>query len=320
MSFFENILVFYNEEFVGIKAGIMRLVRKNQARLKIIDVFDNLDPYLELLPPSTSIDELKEVLISERRVEIMRHFEGDADLSNQIAVVFRFGNPVVEIIKEAIQGGHDLVVKAASGRRTLKERLFGNIAVKLMRKCPCPVLIVKPSEAVSFQKVLVPLDPPTAGETSTGAAEQEDHICRRVLDASISVARLENSHLDILHCWFLPGETLLASGRTRIAPDKLNQMRILAEKIHRQKISALIGGYDLSDLGHSIVILKGDPGQMIVEYADKNSIDLIVMGTVGRSGLSGLLIGSTAEKVINHVNCSVLTVKPAGFKSPITVM
>jgi len=320
MRFFENILVFNNEEFSGIKAGIVRLVRQNHARLKIIDVFDNIDSYLELLPPSTSIDELKEVLIAERRVEIMRHFEGDSDISKQVAVVFKFGNPVVEIIKEAIQGGHDLVVKAASGRRTVKERLFGNIAVKLMRKCPCPVLIVKPAEAASFQKILVPLDPPTAGETSAGSVEQGDHICRRILDVSISAARLEKSHLHILHCWFLPGETLLASGRTRIAPDKLNQIRALAEKIHSQKISALVAGYDLSDIGHSIVVLKGDPGEMIVEYADKNSIDLIVMGTVARSGLSGLLIGSTAEKVLDHVNCSVLTVKPPGFKSPITVM
>lgn len=320
MRLFENILVFYNEEFAGIKTGIIRLVRKNQARLKIIDVFDNLDPYLELLPPSSSIDELKELLIAERRMEIMRHFEGDSDISEQVTVIFKFGNPVVEIIKEAIQGGHDLAVKAASGRRTLKERLFGNIAVKLIRKCPCPVLIVKPSEAASFQKVLVPLDTPTAGETSAGTGEQGDHICRRILDVSISVARLESSHLDILHCWFLPGETLLASGRTRIASDKLNQMRVLAEKIHSQKISTLMAGYDLSDVGHSIVVLKGDPGEMIVEYAAKNSIDLIVMGAVARSGLSGLLIGSTAEKVIDRVDCSVLTVKPAGFKSPITVM
>ena len=58
---------------------------------------------------------------------------------------------------------------------------------------------------------------------------------------------------------------------------------------------------------------------MIVDYADKNGIDLIVMGTIGRSGLSGLLIGSTAEKVIDQVNCSVLTIKPDNFKSPITL-
>jgi universal stress protein E len=134
------------------------------------------------------------------------------------------------------------------------------------------------------------------------------------------MARMENSHLDIFHCWFLPGETLLASGRTRIDLDKLDHMRMLAEKIQTRKIGALLAEYDLSDIGHSVVVRKGDPGEMIVDYADKNGIDLIVMGTIGRSGLSGLLIGSTAEKVIDQVNCSVLTIKPANFKSPITIV
>ena len=133
------------------------------------------------------------------------------------------------------------------------------------------------------------------------------------------MARMENSHLDIFHCWFLPGETLLASGRTRIAPDKLNQMKMLAEKIHNQRINTLAAEYDLSDIRHSVVVRKGDPGEMIVDYADKNGIDLIVMGTIGRSGLAGLLIGSTAEKLIDRVNCSILAIKPANFQSPITI-
>ena len=54
MPFFENILLFYNDQFSGIKSEVIQLVRKNQAKLKIIDVFDNLDQYYELLPPSIS--------------------------------------------------------------------------------------------------------------------------------------------------------------------------------------------------------------------------------------------------------------------------
>jgi universal stress protein E len=320
MRFFENILLFYNDEFAGIKSEVIRLVRKNQARVKIIDVFDNFDQYLELLPPSSSFDELKEVIISERRLEILGHFEAYPDISSQMTVIFKFGNPVVEIIKEAIRGAHDLVIKAASGNKTFKDRLFGNIAVKLLRKCPCPVLIIKPSENASFQKILAPVDLETVEEETTKTGEHGDFIYRKVMDISIAMARMENSHLDIFHCWFLPGETLLASGRTRIDLDKLDHMRMLAEKIQTRKIGALLAEYDLSDIGHSVVVRKGDPGEMIVDYADKNGIDLIVMGTIGRSGLSGLLIGSTAEKVIDQVNCSVLTIKPANFKSPITIV
>ena len=320
MSFFENILLFYNEEFAGIKSKVIRLVRKNQAKLTIIDVFDNFDQYLELLPPSSSIDELKEVIVSERRLEILSHFEADPDITRQMTLIFKFGNPIVEIIKEAIRGGHDLVIKAASGNKTFKDHLFGNIAVKLMRKCPCPVLIVKPSEGVSFQKILAPVDPKAVREETNKTGEHEDLICRKILDISIFMARVENSHLDIFHCWFLPGETLLASGRTRIDPDKLNHMKMLAKKTHTQRINSLTEEYDLSDIIHSVVVRKGDPGDMIVDYADKNEIDLIVMGTIGRSGMSGLIIGNTAEKVIERVNCSVLAIKPANFKSPITIV
>ena len=319
MAFFENVLLFYNDQFNGIKAEVVQLVQKNQARLKIIDVFDNFDQYHELLPPSSSIDELKELIITERRQEIIGHFEDYPDIRSKMTVIFKFGNTVVEIIKEVIRGEHDLLIKAASGKQTFSDRLFGNIAVKLLRKCPCPVLIVKPSANASFQKILAPVDPETLEEETTKTGEHGDFIYRKVMDISIAMARMENSHLDIFHCWFLPGETLLASGRTRIDPDNLDHMRMLAEKIHTRKISVLLAEYDLSDIRHSVVVLKGEPGEMIVDYSDKNGIDLIVMGTIGRSGLSGLLMGSTAEKVIERVNCSVLTIKPSNFKSPITL-
>jgi universal stress protein E len=161
------------------------------------------------------------VIISDRRLEIIGHFESEPDISSQMTVIFKFGNPVVEIIKEVIIGGHDLVIKAASGNKTFKDHLFGNIAVKLLRKCPCPVLVIKPSEGVCFQKILAPVDPKTVREKTTKAGEHEDLICRKVLDISTFMARIENSHLDIFHCWFLPGETLLASGRTRIDSEKL---------------------------------------------------------------------------------------------------
>ena len=138
MRFFENILLFYNDEFAGIKAEVIRLVRKNHARVKIIDVFDNFDQYLDLLPPSSSIDELKEVIISERRLEILGHFDADPDISSQMTVIFKFGNPVVEIIKEAIRGTHDLVIKAASGNKTFKGSSFWKYRCQAAAKMSMP--------------------------------------------------------------------------------------------------------------------------------------------------------------------------------------
>jgi nucleotide-binding universal stress UspA family protein len=57
------------------------------------------------------------------------------------------------------------------------------------------------------------------------------------------------------------------------------------------------------------VLLEGDPGEEIINYATEASLDLIVMGTHGRTGLERLLMGSVAEKVLRGAPCSVLVVK-----------
>ena len=62
-----------------------------------------------------------------------------------------------------------------------------------------------------------------------------------------------------------------------------------------------------------------DVSKAIVKLEKKKAIDLLVMGTVCRTGLSGFIIGNTAEKVLSEVNCSVLTVKPEGFVTPVTL-
>ncbi len=63
--------------------------------------------------------------------------------------------------------------------------------------------------------------------------------------------------------------------------------------------------------------LKGEAWQVVPEFAEKNRVDLIVMGTVGRTGVRGLIIGNTAEATLNQVQCSVLAVKPPGFETPV---
>jgi nucleotide-binding universal stress UspA family protein len=64
-------------------------------------------------------------------------------------------------------------------------------------------------------------------------------------------------------------------------------------------------------------LLKGDPADVIADFAKTGRVDLIVMGTVARTGIPGLVIGNTAEAILQRVDCSVLAVKPVGFVSPV---
>lgn len=65
--------------------------------------------------------------------------------------------------------------------------------------------------------------------------------------------------------------------------------------------------------------LKGEPEDVVPKYVDEHAIDLVVMGTVARTGISGLVIGNTAERVLQRLRVSVLATKPPGFTSQVTL-
>ncbi len=77
-------------------------------------------------------------------------------------------------------------------------------------------------------------------------------------------------------------------------------------------------GKDISDyLRPQIHLVKGNPCKEISLLASKDNVDLIVMGSVARTGIPGFIIGNTAESILGQVKCSVLVVKPDGFVSPV---
>ena len=65
--------------------------------------------------------------------------------------------------------------------------------------------------------------------------------------------------------------------------------------------------------------MKGDPRRDIPAFAKEIKADLVVMGTVARTGLSGFFMGNTAETILNQLDCSVLAIKPPGFVTPVTL-
>jgi hypothetical protein len=89
--------------------------------------------------------------------------------------------------------------------------------------------------------------------------------------------------------------------------------------VNRKRVEKILSAYSLRGVKHTLHLLKGEAENVIPELAEKENVDLIVLGTVGRSGIPGFFIGNTAESILNQANCSVLTLKPEGFVSPITL-
>jgi nucleotide-binding universal stress UspA family protein len=194
-------------------------------------------------------------------------------------------------------------------RRGLKGRLFGSTSLHLIRKCPCPVWVMKPTRRERFHRILAAVDP-------MFAEEEKNLLNIKIMELATSLAQMEQGELHIVHAWNFRGDDLLGI-RGRMPSETIDQLANQTRAIHKKGFDDLIGKYSLKNLNHWLHFLKGDPAVRITDLAAKERIDLIVMGTVYRTGVAGFFIGNTAENVLQQVDCSVLTVKPEGFVSPV---
>ncbi len=222
------------------------------------------------------------------------------------------GIPFLEIIKEVVRGGHDLVIKPAEGRGGVSSMLFGSTDMHLFRKCPCPVWIIKPAKRKKYARILaaVDLDPEEKANAELNAI---------ILDLATSIAARENSELHIAHAWSMPHESVLRSGRANLPKSDIDRMVRDTRKVHKEQLDALLGDHELQNINAKVHLIKGNPGDIIPSLAQKKRVELIVMGTVARTGIPGFFIGNTAEKTLAAVDCSVLAIKPRSFSTPVEV-
>ena len=108
---------------------------------------------------------------------------------------------------------------------------------------------------------------------------------------------------------------------TGLSPEQCTKYR---EKMCREAESALqeqLAATDFRTLprGVQVHVKEGPPDVVIPQAIDEYEIDLLVMGTLARSGIRGMLVGNTAERILPQLSCSLLAVKAAGFESPITL-
>jgi len=85
-----------------------------------------------------------------------------------------------------------------------------------------------------------------------------------------------------------------------------------------EHIAAQLGEFQLAQPAQ-VRFVTEPPDSAILDHIERHSIELLVMGTVARAGITGLITGNTAERLLPQIPCSVLAVKPKGFKSPVAL-
>ena len=232
------------------------------------------------------------------------------------------GTPFLEIIRKVLRNGHDLVIKCPESPDWL-DRLFSGDDMHLLRKCPCPVWMVKRETGESYQRVLAAVDvddnyPPAELETRQALNEV-------VVEIGGALAISEFAELHVVHAWQAIGESAMRVGAFMRRPEEevdayVEQVRVrhswrLGELM--RDAGAKLGSDAMTYIKPQSHLPKGPARSEIPALAKRLQVDCIVMGTVARTGIHGFIMGNTAETILEQIDCSVLAIKPPGFVTPV---
>lgn len=211
---------------------------------------------------------------------------GAARVSSQLL----HGEPEGVLLRLAEPPDVDLVVVGTHGRTGLSRVLLGSIAEKVVRHAPCSVLVVRPgNEPVRFTHVLCPID----GEDSS----------RSALLRAAELATTHDAKLTLLNVIEL---AVAYSGRRAV------QYLHLLDRASRELLGKEKESLKLSRPRLTIdtrVAIGSAGGQILASLDDDPSIDLVVVGSHGRTGIKRVVLGSVAEKVVRHARCPVLVAR-----------
>ncbi|HAJ91661.1 MAG TPA: hypothetical protein DCO71_03415 [Gammaproteobacteria bacterium] len=310
MQRFKNILLVLDPESQETAAfdKAVSLARQNDARLTLFSVVYK-HPDLHRYPDSVG-ETLLTPFVSERRQWLQGFMPTlqEQDIDGEVVVVT--GISFLEIIHEVLREHHDLVITTAEEKKGIRARVFGATSMHLMRKCPCPVWVVKRAQTRPYARILAAVD-------TSACDPKQDSLNSLILQLASSMARKESGELHIIHVWHLFDEHYVRNGGMT---EKDVQEAKAQEKLqYKQRFDTLMSQVDVTDLKLHLHLIEGDPDERIPELVMEQGIDLLVMGTLCRTGIAGFLIGNTAEEVLNQVDCSVLTLKPEGFVTPVTL-
>jgi len=209
------------------------------------------------------------------------------------------GEPFVELTHAVQAEGYDLVLAGTRGLAAWGQFFVGSTARRLIRKCPASVWIVKEEHVGPPKVVLATTD---FSEASAKAVSQ-----------GLWVAQLAGAAFHLLHVVDsadVPDDVI-----SRIPQGSSLRSEINTEA--QRRLESFVDSLNADPAAVHSHLAWGTPWKEIGRAAQHLQADLIALGTVGRSGVKGLLLGNTAERVLGACDCGILTVKPDGFVSPI---
>ena len=285
---FNNILVVLNpdNEKQYALARAVRLVKEQQNETKVkittlLSVYD-LSYEMSALLSSEERSQMHETAIEQQRQAVQFYLDKYADPEIEFESHIVWSSNEADAIREEVEKNqYDLVVKYTKDEESFTSLIFTPVDWQLLRKCPIPVLMVRDGDWKHQRRILVAVN-------VSGKQEYQDEFNQELV-AAYPVAPI-NMAID------------LPEFNTSGYENGIRGQHLINMKALRQKF-----GID-EDHTH---VREGFPEEVIPEVAKEIEAELVILGTVGRTGLSAALLGNTAEHVISKLSCNLLAIKPS---------
>ena len=230
----------------------------------------------------------------------MRRMLKGLDVSGlEVKFETRLGEDFVEVTHAVQQNGYDLVLAGTRGHSNWEHFFVGSTSKRLIRKCPSSVWIVKAEHVGPPGIILAPTD--------------FSDVSRKAILEALRLTKYADAELHLLHVIDSNDIQHDDAEETSHAARSRHEVNEMAS----QRLVEFLKSFEMDRSRIHSHLSFGTPWKEIHQMVQHHKVDLIAMGTVGRSGVKGLFLGSTAEKVLDNCDCSILTTKPDGFVSPI---
>ncbi|HEY0942612.1 MAG TPA: universal stress protein [Steroidobacter sp.] len=198
----------------------------------------------------------------------------------------------------------DLVIKDTHQQTATKLPFLTNTDWELIRNCPVPLLLVKPAPWSSAFRIGAAVDP--------GHEDDKPRLLDRcILQEARKFAQALGGEQHVIHS-YIPAAVLAAAVAVPpVAIDTTAKEMEEERKARLEELTALVADYQVP--AENIHLVTGGVCEALCRIARERGIDIMAMGAVSRRGLKRIMIGSTAESVLQQLPCDMLVVKSPNF-------
>jgi universal stress protein E len=229
-----------------------------------------------------------------------------------ITIKAAWDSPMCEgIVREVLRSTPRFVMKETHYHSAISRALFTNTDWQLTRHCPVPVWLVRADGDLSEPTIMAAVDPANFADTDAS-------LDTLILSEAFDLTRQLGGTVHVVHA-FDTAPHIAAASTSIVSVSAINVDKIIekAEAIHTAALAELTIRFTIPDA--QVHMPNGKATDLLPYMARELSAKLVIMGAVNRSRLEHIVIGSTAERVLDHLPCDVLIIKPAGFVSPVTL-